>query len=48
MMPWAYIIVPDPSNFEFSLFRERYIDVIPVGGLDVTGDITNLLKDMRS
>lgn len=44
----AFIAVPDPSDFEFKLFRQRNIEVIPVSSLDLTGDITNLLKDMRN
>jgi len=44
----AYITVPDPSDFEIRLFRERNIEVIGVDGMTLTEDITKLLQEMRS
>ena len=43
----AFITVPDPSDFEFQLFRARNIEVIPVDGKDQTASISSLLTDMR-
>ncbi len=43
----AFITVPDPSDFEFQLFRARNIEVIPVDGKDQTASISSLLSDMR-
>jgi len=44
----AYIAVPDPSDFEVQLFRNRNIEVIPVSGLDQANDIAQLLEEIRS
>lgn len=44
----AYIVVPEPSDFEIRLFRERNIEVIAVSSELTTEDIAALLKDMRS
>ena len=44
----AYITVPDPSDFEMQLFRERNIDVIPIDSANITADIAALLRDIRS
>ena len=43
----AYIAVPDPSDFEFTLFRARNIEVIPVNGHSQTEDIAELLHEIR-
>jgi hypothetical protein len=44
----AYIVLTEPSDFERRLFRERNIEVIAVGSTDRTGEVANLLKEMRS
>jgi hypothetical protein len=44
----AYIVLPDPSDFERRLFRERNIEVISVGSADRTGEVANLVREMRS
>lgn len=45
----AYILVPDPSDFERRLFRARNIDVIPVrGGDEMTSDVAAVLREVRS
>lgn len=46
--PRAYIVVPDPSDFEIQLFAARKIDVIPVEGSRITADIVCLLDELRS
>lgn len=43
----AFIVVPDPSDFELELFAARRIQVIPVREDQQTEDITILLKEMR-
>lgn len=42
----AYIILPDPSNFERELFNVRNIEVISVSGSDLTGSIGEFLSRM--
>jgi hypothetical protein len=44
----AYIVLPDPSDFERRLFQERNIEVISVGSNDRPREISNLIKQMRS
>ena len=44
----AYIILPEPSEFERRLFRARNIDVIPTGALDIAKDTAQILQEMRS
>jgi hypothetical protein len=44
----AYIVLPDPSDFERRLFRARNIEVISVGSADIAGGIAKLLQEMRS
>lgn len=44
----AYIVVPDPSEFERALFAERRIDVIGIDGGNMTDEIVSLLGEMRS
>ncbi len=46
--PRAYIALPDPSDFEYLLFRERQIGVIPLRGAFLTGDVAGLLADLCS
>lgn len=43
----AFITVPNPSDFEFQLFRARNIEVIPIDGKFQTNAISSLLADMR-
>lgn len=45
--PRAYIVVPEPSDFEIELFRDRNIEVIPVSSGNITRDIAGLLKSLR-
>lgn len=42
----AYIAVPDPSDFETKLFAARNIEVIPISGMNPSGEIAQLLKEM--
>lgn len=44
----AYIIAADPSDFEYALFRDRNIEVIPVRGDHMATDISALLESLRS
>jgi hypothetical protein len=44
----AYIVVPDPSDFETELFRARRMTVIGASGKRLTSDIAGLLADMRA
>jgi hypothetical protein len=44
----AYIVVPDPSQFERRLFQERNIEVIPIDGRDRTQAAAEILNDIRS
>ena len=43
----AYIILPEPSEFERRLFHARNIDVIPIGALDIAKDTARILQEMR-
>ena len=43
----AYIVVPDPSDFEIELFGARNIAVIPVSSLNKTQNVADLLKALR-
>jgi hypothetical protein len=43
----AFIAVPDPSDFELELFRERRITVIPLDESRITEQIAQLLGEMR-
>ncbi len=43
----AYIVVPDPSDFEFELFGARNIAVIPIDSVDMTKHVADLLKNLR-
>ena len=44
----AYIVVPDPSDFEISLFNERNIEVLSVDSEDVTQGVLDVLKAIKS
>ncbi len=44
----AYIMVADPSEFERELFGERNIDVIAIGGANMTNDVVATLREMRT
>jgi hypothetical protein len=44
----AYIVLPEPSEFERRLFNERNIDVIPVGADDVANNVAEVIREMRS
>lgn len=43
----AYIVLPDPSEFERRLFHIRNIEVIPIGTAEPASEIANLLNEMR-
>jgi len=43
----AYIVVPNPSDFETTLFNKRNIDVIPVDERTIEDDIAELLRELR-
>jgi SIR2-like domain len=43
----AYIVVPDPSDFEIVLFRARNMEVIPVRAKRISEDIALLLSEIR-
>ena len=44
----AYIVVPDPSQFEISLFNKRNIEVIPISGNDLTANTVDVLAAIRN
>jgi hypothetical protein len=44
----AYIVVPNPSDFENTLFEARNIEVVPIQERTMTADIAELLRDLRS
>lgn len=44
----AYIVVSDPSDFEYELFEARRIRVIPIKGNHRIDEIAQLLNEMRS
>ena len=43
----AYILVPDPSDFEYQLFQARNMEVIPIGSRTMTEDIADILHNLR-
>jgi hypothetical protein len=43
----AYIVVPEPSDFEIELFAARNIAVIPISSRNITQDVADLLKQLR-
>ena len=42
----AYIVFPDPSSFEKSLFANRNIEVVPVDGEDMTSRRLSCMKSL--
>jgi len=44
----AFILTPDPSDFERQLFAERRIEVVPISGENATDDVAAILEDMRN
>lgn len=44
----AYIVTPNPSEFERELFAARRIEVIPVDGMNIMEDTEALLREVRS
>jgi hypothetical protein len=44
----AYIVLPEPSEFERRLFHARNIDVIPINALEIPKDTARILQEMRS
>lgn len=43
----AYIVVADPSDFEYTLFSSRGIEVIPISGLNLTAETADVLLQLR-
>ncbi len=43
----AYIIYPNPSDFELQLFHARHIEVIPVSAREIAADIATVLEQME-
>ena len=43
----AFIITPEPSDFEKALFKDRTIDVIPVNSVTQASNIVDLLTQIR-
>ena len=46
--PRAYIALADPSDFEYVLFQERRIGVIPLRGAAITQEVAALLEEIRA
>lgn len=44
----AYIVVNNPSDFEYTLFRRRNIEIIPTFGDDRTSTLVEILEDLLS
>jgi hypothetical protein len=44
----AYIVVSSPSDFEYSLFRARNIEVIATGDQSVSDDVAELLRELQN
>jgi hypothetical protein len=44
----AYIVLPEPSEFERLLFNERNIEVIPIGADKITDNVAAVIREMRS
>ncbi len=42
----AYIAVADPSDFEYTLFRARNIEVLPISTATQTEDTADLLRSL--
>ena len=45
-MKRAYIVFPDPSEFERELFSARQIGVIPISRRDLKNGVTRILSDL--
>ncbi|MEX0828108.1 MAG: SIR2 family protein [Haliea sp.] len=44
----AYIIYPNPSDFELQLFHARKVEVIPTSGPYLAEDAASILEEMRA
>lgn len=44
----AYIILPEPAEFERKLFLNRNIEVIPIAATAIPEDVATILRQMRS
>jgi SIR2-like domain len=44
----AYIILPDPSEFERQLFQRRNIEVIAIGSEDISNNAANIIREMAA
>jgi SIR2-like domain len=44
----AYIVLPEPSEFERQLFHRRNIEVIPIPSDDIPQGVADVLSEMRS
>lgn len=44
----AYIVLPEPSEFERRLFHARNIEVIPVGANGIAENVATVLRQMRT
>ncbi|MBT9558225.1 MAG: SIR2 family protein [Myxococcales bacterium] len=44
----AYIVLPNPSDFEIQLFRVRNIEVLPIDGIDLTAETARLLEEIAA
>lgn len=42
----GYIVIPDPSNFEIELFKDRNIEIVPVETHDMANSIAALLEEL--
>lgn len=42
----AYIALPDPSDFEYEMFRARQIEVIPLRAAQIDADVAGLLAEL--
>ena len=43
----AYIVLPEPAEFERKLFLNRNIEVIPIAAANMPGDVADILRQMR-
>lgn len=44
----AYIVAHNPSDFEYTLFRKRNIEVVPTFGDDKTASLVEVLEDIAA
>jgi SIR2-like domain len=44
----AYIVLPEPSEFERHLFQRRNIEVVPISSLEVESGVAEVLREMRN